>query len=81
MREWLKRQVGRFFRETGEMLKHKAAQGAAEVTQGLFSQSNAYVPYGYGQEVTGPKGPTQDWNQQLRDAAQRGGQIQNEMER
>jgi hypothetical protein len=68
----------RFFREVWDMLKHKTAQGAAEVSQGLFSQSNAYVPYGYGQQLTSPQ---QSWQQQLQAASQRGKQQQNELER
>ena len=42
--------MGRFWKEVGEMLDHKVAQGAAELSQALNSQSNRPVrngdPYG-----------------------------------
>ncbi len=60
----------RFVAETGDMLKHKAAQGAAELGQALNSQSNAYVPYGYGQQVPQVK---KSFQEAIREAPQRGG--------
>jgi hypothetical protein len=34
----------------------KVAQGSAELAQGLYSQSNAFVPYGQGQMPLGAYG-------------------------
>ena len=49
-------------------------QGAAELSQALFSQSNAYVPYGQGQRPVAPaQGPQQSYQEMLRAASQRGG--------
>lgn len=36
--------------EIGATLKQKLEQGNAELAQGLMSHSNAYVPYGIGQQ-------------------------------
>jgi hypothetical protein len=36
-------------REIYETFKQKGVQGAAEIAQALFSNSNSYVPYGRGQ--------------------------------
>lgn len=41
--------MDRVLPEIGDALMHKVAHGAAELSQGLNSQSNAYVPYGIGQ--------------------------------
>lgn len=68
--------------EIGDMIDHKVAQGAAEISQALYSQSNAYVPYGTGQQPLEVEGPMQSYQDMLRDAAQRGQQEQDrEIER
>ena len=64
--------MGRFWKEVGEMLEHKAAQGAAELSQALNSQSNAYVPYGTGQAPLEVEGPVMSYQDMLRDASVRG---------
>ena len=55
--------------EVGQMLDHKIAQGAAELSQGLNSQSNAYVPYGVGQAPLEVEGPATSYQGMLRDAS------------
>lgn len=72
---------GRFWKEIGQMLDHKIAQGAAELGQAINSSTDGYVPYGTGQAPLEVEGPTQSWQDQLRDASQRGHEQQNEMER
>ena len=62
--------------EIGDMIDHKVAQGAAELSQALNSQSNAYVPYGTGQQPLEVEGPQQSYLDTLRDASQRGGPEQ-----
>lgn len=57
--------------EVGDMIDHKVAQGAAEMSQALYSQSNAYVPYGTGQQPLEVEGPLQSYQDMLRDAAER----------
>jgi hypothetical protein len=64
----------RFKKEVGQMLDHKVAQGAAELSQALNSQADAYVPYGAGQQPLEVEGPATSYQDMLRDAAQRGGQ-------
>jgi hypothetical protein len=39
-------------REIGAEVNRLATHGRAELAQALFSQSNAYVPYGAGQQLT-----------------------------
>ena len=73
--------IDRVVPEVGQMLDHKIAQGAAELSQALNSQSNAYVPYGTGQKPLEVEGPGTSWADHVRDASQRAGQQQNEMER
>jgi hypothetical protein len=68
--------AGRFFKEVGEMLDQKIAQGAAEVGQALNSQSNAYVPYGAGQQPLEVEGPATSYQDVLRDASQSAGKEQ-----
>jgi hypothetical protein len=53
----------RFGRETTNEAGRMGVQGAAEVSQALFSQSNAYVPYGRGQN------PFRESKEQARQAA------------
>lgn len=60
-----------------EAAMRKTAQGAAELSHALFSQSNVYVPYGEGQKSLEVEGPQQSYLDELRDASQRGGQEQN----
>jgi arginine utilization protein RocB len=70
--------------ETMEMLERKTSQGAAEVSHALFSQSNAYVPYGDGQKPLETEGPQMSYQDMIREASQRGGPDQEhgqEMER
>jgi hypothetical protein len=55
--------------EVGDMLTHKTAQGAAEISQALNSQSNAYVPYGVGQAPLEVEGPQTSYQDMLRDAS------------
>ncbi len=71
--DYLKERVGP---EVGQMLDHKIAQGAAELAQALNSQSNAYVPYGVGQQPLTVEGPATSYQDTLREAAQRVGQEQ-----
>jgi hypothetical protein len=60
--------------ELGQMLDHKMAQGAAELSQALNSQSNAYVPYGVGQAPLEVEGPATNYQDMLRDASHGAGQ-------
>jgi arginine utilization protein RocB len=74
--------IDKFAPEVGDMLMHKAAQGAAEISQALNSQSNAYVPYGVGQAPLEVEGPAMSYQDILREASQRVGPKQDrEMER
>lgn len=57
--------------EVGDMIEHKTAQGAAELSQALNSQSNAYVPYGTGQQPLEVEGPATSYQDMLREASQR----------
>jgi hypothetical protein len=66
--------MSRFWKEVGQMLDHKIAQGAAELSQALNSQSNAYVPYGVGQAPLEVEGPQTNYQDMLRNAAERQGQ-------
>ena len=54
----------------GETMTQKVAQGAAELSHALNSQSNAYVPYGYGQNPLEVEGPQQSYQDMLREASQ-----------
>ena len=47
--EKLKQETLKIGREISDEAKRLGVQGAAELGGGLFSQSNAYVPYGRGQ--------------------------------
>ncbi len=71
--DYLKERVGP---EIGQMLEQKVAQGAAELSQALNSQSNAYVPYGVGQKPLEVEGPATSYQDMLRDASQGAGQEQ-----
>jgi hypothetical protein len=64
--------MGRFWKEVGEMGKHKLAQGAAELSQAINSQANGYVPYGDGQKIPEIEGATASYQDMLRDASARG---------
>jgi hypothetical protein len=55
-----------------EAVMTKTAQGAAEMSQSLFSQSNAYVPYGAGQKPLEVEGPQQSHLDYMRDASNHG---------
>jgi hypothetical protein len=68
--------MSRFWKEVGQMLDHKMAQGAAELGQALNSQADGYVPYGAGQKPLEVEGPAVSYQDMLRDASQRGGQEQ-----
>lgn len=57
--------------EAGQMLDHKIAQGAAELSQALNSQADGYVPYGVGQAPLEVEGPAMSYQDMLKDAAQR----------
>jgi hypothetical protein len=70
--------MGRFWKEVGQMFEHKIAQGAAELSQSLNSQSNAYVPYGTGQAPLDVEGPQQSYHEKLRDASQSAGREQDQ---
>ena len=52
------------------------AQGAAEISQALNSQSNAYVPYGEGQKALEADGPQKSYQDTIREASQPEGQDQ-----
>jgi hypothetical protein len=65
--------VGRFWKEIGQMLDHKMAQGAAELGQALNSQADAYVPYGAGQQPLEVEGPATSYQDMLRDASRGAG--------
>jgi hypothetical protein len=55
-----------------EVVYDKAGpQGAAELSQALFNQSNAYVPYGHAQQPLEVEGPAVSYQQMLKDASQR----------
>ena len=58
--------------EIGDMLVQKTAQGAAELSQALNSQSDAFVPYGVGQQQLAVEGSQQSYQDMLREASQRG---------
>lgn len=60
---------GRFWKEVGQMLDHKIAQGAAELGQALNSQADAYVPYGAGQAPLEVEGPGMSYVEMLKDAS------------
>lgn len=62
--------IDKFAPEVGDMLMHKTAQGAAEISAALYSgQSNAYTPYGYGQQPLEVEGPIQSYQDMLREAS------------
>ena len=46
-------------------------QGAAELSQALNSQSNAYVPYGAAQRPLEVEGPQVNYQEMLREASSR----------
>ncbi len=74
--------IDRFVPEVGEMLEQKMAQGAAELSMALNSESNAYTPYGYAQQPLEVEGPMQSYETMLREASQRAGPEQDQqMER
>jgi hypothetical protein len=68
----------RFWKEVGDMLDHKIAQGAAELSHALNSQSNAYVPYGAGQQPLEVEGPAVNHQDMLRESSQRAGPEQDQ---
>jgi len=53
------------------MFDQKIAQGAAEVSQALNSQADAYVPYGAAQKPLEVEGPAVSYQEMLKEAAQR----------
>jgi hypothetical protein len=57
-----------------ETVMTKAAQGSAEISQSLFHQSDAYVPYGAGQQAIEVEGPQQSFQDKVREATQGMGQ-------
>jgi hypothetical protein len=61
--------VSRFWKEVGQMIDHKMAQGAAEIGQALNSQADAYVPYGAGQQPLEVEGPAVSYQDMLRGAS------------
>ncbi len=61
--------IGTFAKEVLDTAVQKTAQGAAELSQALNSQSNAYVPYGAGQHALTIHGPQQSYQEMLRDAS------------
>jgi len=73
--------MSRFWKEVGQMIDHKIAQGAAELGQAINSSADGYVPYGAGQAPLEVEGPVTSYQDMLREVAQRAGQDQNEMER
>jgi len=64
--------VSRFWKEVGQMLDHKVAQGAAELGQALNSQADGYVPYGAGQAPLEVEGPAVSYQDMLREASRAG---------
>jgi hypothetical protein len=62
---WLERVMA----ELGDMAVKKTVQGAAELSQALNSQSNAYVPYGAGQQALEIEGPQMNYQEMLRDSS------------
>lgn len=68
--------IDRVVPEVGDMLDHKVAQGAAELSQALNSQSNAYVPYGVGQAPLEIEGPQTSYQNALREASHSAGHDQ-----
>jgi len=48
-----------FGQEVGAEMSRLGTQGAAELASALFSDSNAYVPYGQGQYTPSIEGPEQ----------------------
>ena len=63
--------MSRFWKEVGQMVDQKIAQGAAELGQALNSTSNAYVPYGVGQAPLEVEGPATSYQDMLRETSQR----------
>ena len=61
--------IDKFAPEVGDMLMHKTAQGSAEISAALNSQSNAYVPYGAGQHALDVQGPQQSYQDMLRESS------------
>ena len=72
---------GRFWKEVGQMLDQKIAQGAAEIGQALNSQADAYVPYGAGQQPLEIEGPATSYQDMLRDASREAPQQEQGIER
>ena len=67
--------MGRFWKEVGQMLDQKAAQGSTEIAQALYNgQSNAFTPYGHGQDPLPVDASATSYQDMLREASQRGGQ-------
>lgn len=63
--------MDRMLPEIGDMVMQKTAQGAAEISHALNSQSNAYTPYGYGQQPLEVEGPQQSFTDMVREASER----------
>jgi hypothetical protein len=63
--------MSRFWKEVGQMVEQKIAQGSAELGQALNSQSNAYVPYGAGQKPLEVEGPATSYQDMVRESAER----------
>lgn len=68
-KDWM---IDKFAPEAGEMMMQKVAQGAAEISQALNSQSNAYVPYGHAQQPLEVERPGMSYQDHLRQASERG---------
>ena len=63
----------RFKKEVGQMVDQKAAQGCTEIAQGLYNgQSNAFTPYGHGQDPLPVDASATTYQDTLKEAAQRG---------
>jgi len=63
--------MSRFWKEVGQMVDQKIAQGAAEIGQALNSQADAYVPYGAGQQPLEVEGPATSFADMIREASSR----------
>ena len=63
--------MGRFWKEVGQMLDQKIAQGSAELGQAINSSADGYVPYGVGQQPLEVEGPATGYQDMLREASQR----------
>ena len=58
--------MSRFWKEVGQMLDQKVAQGAAELGQAINSTADGYVPYGTGQQPLAVEGPATSYADMIR---------------